>query len=56
VLLHIFDTKAEQNCLFRPLVYMPIAIGLLFRNTQLAAVECVERIFNRVALFACGRG
>ena len=35
---------------------MPIASLLLFSNPQLAAVERIERCFNRVAGFAGGGG
>ncbi len=52
--LHVLDTETKQNGFFGPLVHVPIAIFHLFRNAQLTTVQCVQRVFDRVASFTSG--
>ncbi len=54
LLFHILDAEAQQHCLLGPLVDMPVATVLTLSHTQLAGIQCVQGLFDRIALLTCG--
>ncbi len=54
---HVLDPEPQQNGLLGPLVHMPCAVRLTFRDTQRALVQRLQRCLDGVALIApCGGG
>src|SRR5690606_22134202 len=48
------QAEGEKNGFLQPLVYRPGAVVAAFGNTDLAAVEQVQRGLDRIANFAAG--
>ena len=53
---HRIEPERQKHGLLQPLVHRPVSVRAAFGHAGLAAVEQVERLFDRLADFAPGRG